>query len=76
MLTEAEAQALSENDLYALIFEPGFSTAAKVTEDAGRGVGLDALHSAIAGQLHGEIRMEFYAGSYCQFELMVPLPQS
>lgn len=74
LLTEAEAQALPENDLYALIFEPGFSTASEVTEDAGRGVGLDALRASIEGQLKGEIRMKFRTGQYCQFELMVPLP--
>jgi transcriptional regulator with XRE-family HTH domain len=74
LLTEAEAQALPESDLYALIFEPGFSTASEVTEDAGRGVGLDALRASIEGQLKGEICMKFRTGQYCQFELMIPVP--
>ncbi|HDR27923.1 chemotaxis protein CheA [Rhodovulum sp.] len=36
-------------DLYRLIFEPGFSTAATVTELSGRGVGMDVVRSAIRG---------------------------
>lgn len=74
MMSEAEAKVLPESEIYSLIFEPGFSTAAKVTEDAGRGVGLDALHDTISGQFKGEIQMEFGAGRYCQFELLLPLP--
>lgn len=74
MVREEEAKELSENNLCAMIFEPGFSTAAAVTEDAGRGVGLDALHDTISRQYKGEIQLEFGAGRYCQFELLVPLP--
>jgi len=57
-----------------LIFEPGFSTASEVTEDAGRGVGLDAVRADISGQLGGEIQIEFGTGRSCTFELVVPLP--
>ena len=74
MVSEDAARTLPENSLYAMIFEPGFSTASAVSEDAGRGVGLDALHDTISRQFKGEIQLEFGAGRYCQFELLVPLP--
>lgn len=73
MLQPDAAQTLPENEVYTMIFEPGFSTATAVSEDAGRGVGLDALHETITGQLKGEIQMEFGAGRYCQFELLIPV---
>lgn len=73
LISAEKAALLSNNEIYPLIFQPGFSTAAAVTEDAGRGVGLDALHESISGQMKGEIQMEFGAGRYCQFELLVPL---
>ncbi|XHR30311.1 MAG: ATP-binding protein [Chthoniobacteraceae bacterium] len=73
LLSAEKAALLTQNEILPIIFEPGFSTAASVTEDAGRGVGLDALHDSISGQLKGEIQMEFGTGRYCQFELLVPL---
>jgi len=73
MLEQEEAMALSESDAYMLIFEPGFSTASSVTEDAGRGVGLDAFKEVISGQLAGNIQIESGAGRYCQFELLIPI---
>ena len=73
MITEKDAMQLSESALCTLIFEPGFSTSADVTQDAGRGVGLDAVRAAIVGQLDGEIQIEFAAGRHCKFELLVPI---
>ena len=51
LIDDAQGNALSDNDIYALIFEPGFSTASAVTEDAGRGVGLDVLRDEVVEQL-------------------------
>jgi two-component system chemotaxis sensor kinase CheA len=45
-LIEEDAE-LSERELYQLIFEPGFSTAQEVSAVSGRGVGMDAVRSAI-----------------------------
>lgn len=74
IITGEQATTLSQSSLCALIFEPGFSTASEVTEDAGRGVGLDAVRADISGQLGGEIQIEFGIGQSCTFELVVPLP--
>ncbi len=73
MLKQEEAMALSESETYMLIFEPGFSTASSVSEDAGRGVGLDAFKEIISGQLTGNIQIESGADRYCQFEMLIPL---
>jgi HPt (histidine-containing phosphotransfer) domain-containing protein len=72
LIKEGDDGKLADNDLYALIFEPGFSTAASVHEDAGRGVGLDVIRYEIVEQLHGEIRIEFAAGEFCEFGITVP----
>ncbi|HPG37954.1 MAG TPA: chemotaxis protein CheW [bacterium] len=63
---------LSENDVYNLIFAPGFSTAEKVTDVSGRGVGLDVVKKNIE-QLHGRIDIDTIAGMGCSFTLSFPL---
>jgi two-component system chemotaxis sensor kinase CheA len=55
-----------------LIFAPGFSTAASVTDISGRGVGLDAVHSKISS-LKGEIRVSSRMGQGCRFSIRLPL---
>jgi chemotaxis protein histidine kinase CheA len=67
-----EDAQLSENDLYALIFAPGFSTVDSTTEDAGRGVGLDVIRAEIVDELHGEIQIGFAAGRFCEFGIIIP----
>ena len=74
MITREEAAQLSDSALCAMIFEPGFSTADNVTQDAGRGVGLDAIRAVVVEQLGGEIQLEYGAGSHCKFELLIPIP--
>ena len=67
-----EDAQLSENDLYALIFAPGFSTVDSTTEDAGRGVGLDVIRAEIVDELNGEIQIGFSAGKFCEFGVIIP----
>jgi chemosensory pili system protein ChpA (sensor histidine kinase/response regulator) len=72
-LVSADAAAeLGERDLLDFIFHPGFSTAPRKTELAGRGVGLDVVRSNLA-QLNGEIEVETEKGHGCRFTLKVPL---
>lgn len=66
------ARTATDDELCALIFEPGFSTAGEVTEDAGRGVGLDALKAEIMDELDGQISIEFATGRYCKFAIALP----
>ncbi|HEV2987360.1 MAG TPA: response regulator [Candidatus Angelobacter sp.] len=66
------AAGLSEHDLLEFIFHPGFSTAPRKSELAGRGVGLDVVRSNIA-QLNGEIEIDTEKGRGTRFTLKVPL---
>ena len=67
-LTEEEAATWDERRIVGLIFEGGFSTAARTDEDAGRGAGLDAVKELVAG-LGGQIRIRSAANEYCHFRI-------
>jgi len=70
---DAESAArLSDADAVALIYAPGFSTAASVTSVSGRGVGLDAVKSKIEG-FGGALRLESKPGQGTSFTLRLPL---
>lgn len=68
--TTEELAAMSEADTIDLVFAPGFSTAAKVTELSGRGVGMDAVRSAVA-KIGGRVSIESRAhlGTAVRFAL-------
>jgi two-component system chemotaxis sensor kinase CheA len=65
-------QTLSPEKIDHLIFEPGFSTAAAVTEISGRGVGLDVVKQTIT-RLRGKIDISSKAGEGTRFLLRLPL---
>ncbi|WAC06475.1 MAG: chemotaxis protein CheA [Thermodesulfobacteriota bacterium] len=62
----------TERDILNLIFEPGFSTADKVTDISGRGVGLDVVKKNITA-LRGKIEVQSNAGKGCVFKVRAPL---
>ena len=68
----AIAPDASDNDLWQLIFEPGFSTAETVTEVSGRGVGMDVVRRNIQG-LGGTIDLMSMPGYGTTFTVSVPL---
>jgi len=63
---------MSENDIFHLIFEPGFSTAAQVTDVSGRGVGMDVVRRQIQ-KLRGLVEIQSSLGLGATFTLKVPL---
>ena len=65
-------QALSDTEIYNLIFEPGFSTAAQVTNISGRGVGMDVVRRNIQG-LRGSIDVSSEHGKGTRFAIRLPL---
>lgn len=67
-----EDEILSKEDIFKLIFRPGFSTAEQVSDISGRGVGLDVVKEAIAS-LKGDIEIESEMGRGSTFRLRVPL---
>jgi chemosensory pili system protein ChpA (sensor histidine kinase/response regulator) len=72
LLTAEQADEMEDRDLLELLFHPGFSTAPRKTELAGRGVGLDVVRSNL-NQLNGEIEIETALGVGSRFTLKVPL---
>ena len=66
------AAALGEEELIDLIFEPGFSTAARVSDISGRGVGMDIVRTRI-GSLNGTVEVESRAGQGTRFTIRLPL---
>ncbi len=67
-----QEEHLSDREVWNLIFEPGFSTAGKLTELSGRGVGMDVVRRNIMA-LRGEIDIHSEAGRGCRFTISLPL---
>jgi two-component system chemotaxis sensor kinase CheA len=65
-------QVLSDSELLQMIFQPGFSTAAQVTNLSGRGVGMDVVKRTIEG-LRGHIDMTSAPGKGSVITLRIPL---
>jgi two-component system chemotaxis sensor kinase CheA len=63
---------LSEKDIYGLIFEPGFSTAATVSDLSGRGVGMDVVKRNVTA-LRGTIDVESKPGQGTTLRIRLPL---
>jgi two-component system, chemotaxis family, sensor kinase CheA len=71
-LSAEEAAKLSPADLTGLLFQPGFSTSAVVTELAGRGMGLSATCEAVS-RLRGEVHLDQASGAGTVVSFAVPL---
>jgi len=71
-LTPEQAKQLISSDRLDILFEPGFSTAAKVNEISGRGVGLDVVRTQIQN-LKGSISVQSEGGIGTMFSLRIPL---
>jgi two-component system chemotaxis sensor kinase CheA len=75
LATAAEAAGLSDRQLFEFTARPGFSTAAKVTEVSGRGVGLDVVKNKITA-LGGSFAIDSSEGQGCTFTMTIPLSLS
>jgi two-component system, chemotaxis family, sensor kinase CheA len=72
MITEAQAREMSKTEAFNLVFAPGFSTAAKVTNVSGRGVGMDVVRTNIQ-KLKGIIEIESEMGKGSKIIIKLPL---
>jgi two-component system chemotaxis sensor kinase CheA len=70
-LIESE-KGMSDNDIFKLIFEPGFSTADQITDVSGRGVGMDVVKRSIEA-LKGRIEISSQSGQGTTFAIHLPL---
>ena len=68
----SEEEELSETEIYQLIFKPGFSTAEKVTDVSGRGVGMDVVKKALE-KLRGKVEIKSEVGKGTTFIIKLPL---
>lgn len=66
------AERMTTQEIFDLIFRPGFSTADEITEISGRGVGLDVVHSVLT-RMKGAIETETDPGQGTTFRLKLPL---
>ena len=67
-----DSASLTEAEIFALIFLPGFSTAEKVTDLSGRGVGMDVVRRNIEN-LRGKIEIKSVPGKGTSFTILLPL---
>lgn len=67
-----QAETMTERDIIDLLFQPSFSTADKITDVSGRGVGLDVVKNKIGG-LGGDIECRTVAGEGSNFIIRLPL---
>ncbi|SCM93522.1 Uncharacterized protein BWINRASL_01533 [Bacillus mycoides] len=75
VITEAEANKLTDREVYDLIFQPGFSTAEVVSDLSGRGVGLDVVKHTIHS-LGGHLIIDSEEGKGSTFRIELPLTLS
>ena len=67
----AENKELTDEQVYDLLFTPGFSTADSLTDVSGRGVGMDVVREAVQ-RLKGSIRVESRPGEGSTFTIHLP----
>ena len=72
LLSQATAETLAESELHELIWQPGFSTASKISDISGRGVGMDIVRTKIIG-LNGSIDVDSRRGEGTCFTIRLPL---
>jgi len=72
IITPQEAENMSDKEAFMLIFKPGFSTAEKVTNVSGRGVGMDVVKTNIE-QLNGIIEVDSIPDKGTTIKLKIPL---
>lgn len=68
----AEGDIMTDSEVYNLIFAPGFSTADKVTDISGRGVGMDVVRNNILS-MRGHVNIESTLGKGSTFTIELPL---
>jgi two-component system, chemotaxis family, sensor kinase CheA len=72
VITAPQAARMSEGELLNLVFLPGFSTAEKVTNLSGRGVGMDVVKTNI-DRVNGTVDLQSYLGKGTTIKIKIPL---
>jgi two-component system chemotaxis sensor kinase CheA len=72
LISQEKADTMSDEEAVDLIFLPGFSTAAKITDISGRGVGMDVVRSNVR-KLNGSVKVRSQVGKGSVFTIKLPL---
>ncbi len=72
LINERDAESMSEKEAFGIIFRPGFSTAANITNVSGRGVGMDVVKTNVE-KLNGIIEIDSEKGIGTTQKLKIPL---
>jgi two-component system, chemotaxis family, sensor kinase CheA len=72
LISADDTARMSEREVYALLFQPGFSTAEKVTNLSGRGVGMDVVKRNIE-RIGGSVDIQSEAGRSTTIRIKIPL---
>ncbi len=75
LVSQQQVEKLADQDVLELLFRPGFSTAASVSETSGRGVGMDVIR-AKASELHGRASIASIPGRGAILTLEMPMEQA
>jgi two-component system chemotaxis sensor kinase CheA len=75
IVSPEKAQSLTDEEIYRFLFAPGFSTADKISDISGRGVGLDVVTTRISS-LGGHVNIESRPGLGTKFSVQLPLTLS
>ncbi|NEP33350.1 MULTISPECIES: hybrid sensor histidine kinase/response regulator [unclassified Moorena] len=75
LISPTEAKTLSDLELFNFIFHPGFTTAEKVTDTKGRGVGMDVVRTCLS-EIRGTITIDSTLGEGTTFTIRLPLTLS
>jgi two-component system chemotaxis sensor kinase CheA len=67
------AASMTDEQIVALIFRPGFSTSEETTTDAGRGIGMNVIKEAIVDKLGGRLSLNSEPGKFTEFSFTIPL---
>ena len=63
---------MTEEELFQIIFEPGFSTKSEVDHVSGRGIGMDVIKTSVL-QLDGDVKISSKLGYGTTFEFKLPI---
>ena len=72
LISQSGADSMSDKEAYKIIFMPGFSTAARITDVSGRGVGMDVVLTAIK-EVKGRVDIDTSPGKGSTFSLSMPM---
>ncbi len=75
LITKEQATLMKDEDVWSLIFAPGFSTAEKVTDISGRGIGMSAVKEAVEA-IGGEVEIASVPEQGSSITLAMPMPKS